>query len=71
LSGYIFATEAFIDNRTKSLNNSISFTCPHNMVNFGPLTAETGWPLASWGTPANFDGFRVFASLLQRGAEWR
>jgi len=34
------------------------------MANFGPLTAEIG--LEVWGTPANFNGFRVFASLLQR-----
>ena len=35
--------------------------CPHN--NFGPLTAEIG-PLV-WGTPANFNGFRILAALLQ------
>jgi len=34
------------------------------MVNFGPLTAEIGSLV--WGTPANFNGFRVLASLLQR-----
>jgi len=34
------------------------------MVNFGPLTAEIGSGV--WDTPANFNGFRVFASLLQR-----
>jgi len=34
------------------------------MVNFGPLAAESGSLV--WGTPANFNGFRVFASLLQR-----
>jgi len=34
------------------------------MVNFGPLTAEIG--LLVWGTPANFNGFRVLPSLLQR-----
>ena len=39
--------------------------CPHNMVNFGPLAAEIGSVV--WGTPANFDGFRVvLPSLLQR-----
>jgi len=38
------------------------FTCPHNMVNFGPLAAEIG-PVV-WGTPVNFNGFRVLASLL-------
>jgi len=47
------------------LNSNISSTCPHNMVNFGPLTAEIGWWV--WGTPANFNGFRVLATLLQ----WR
>ena len=46
------------------LNSNISSTCPHNMVNFGPLAAEIGLPV--WGTPANFNGFRVLASLLQR-----
>jgi len=34
------------------------------MVNFGPLTAEIGWRV--WGTPANFSGLRVSASLLHR-----
>jgi len=34
------------------------------MANFGPLTAEIGSVV--WGTPANFNGFRVLASLLQR-----
>ena len=37
-------------------------TCPHNMVNFGPLAAEIG-PVV-WGTPAIFNGFRVLAALL-------
>jgi len=32
------------------------------MVNFSPLAAETGLPV--WGTPANFNGFRVLAALL-------
>jgi len=31
------------------------------MVNFGPPTSEIGWRV--WGTPANFNGFRVLASL--------
>jgi len=34
------------------------------MANFGPLTAEIGSGV--WGTPANFNGFRVLPSLLQR-----
>jgi len=32
------------------------------MVNFGPLTAEIRSGV--WGTPANFNGFRVLAALL-------
>jgi len=39
-------------------------TCPHNMANFGPLAAEIG--LGVSGTPANFNGSRVLALLLQR-----
>jgi len=44
------------------LNSNISSTCPHNMVNIGPLTAEIGWRV--WGTPANFNGFCILAALL-------
>jgi len=56
LSDYIFASKACIDNRK---NSNISSTCPHNMLN--------GWDqLASLGTPANFNRFRVLASLLHR-----
>ena len=40
----------------------MSFRCPHNVVNIGPLTAEIG-PVV-WGTPANFNGFHVLAALL-------
>jgi len=32
------------------------------MVNLGLLTAEIRWRV--WGTPANFNGFRVLAALL-------
>jgi len=32
------------------------------MVTFSLLAAEIG--LLVWGTPANFNGFRVFAALL-------
>ena len=34
------------------------------MANFLPLAAEIGWRV--WGTPANFNGFRVLAFLLHR-----
>jgi len=63
LSGYIFATKACIDNRKKNLlSSNISSTCPHNMVNFGPLSAEI--VSLVWGTPGNFNGFGVLAALL-------
>ena len=44
------------------LSSNISSTCSHNMVNFGLLAAETCWRV--WGTPANFNGFRILAALL-------
>jgi len=67
LLGYIIATKAFVDNWKKNLlNSNISSTCPRNMVNFGPLTAEIGWRV--WGTRANFNRFRVLALLLH---QWR
>jgi len=44
----------------------MSYRCPHNIVKFGPLAAEIGLPV--WGTPANFNGFRVYAALL-RGSQ--
>ena len=48
----------------KLLNSNMSSTCPYNMANFGPLAAEIGSGV--WGTPSNFNGFCVLASLLQR-----
>jgi len=59
-----FVIKGRIENRKNLLNSNISSTCLHNMVNIGPLTAEIGSGV--WGTPANFNGFRVLASLLQR-----
>jgi len=41
------------------LGSNIFSTCPHNMVDFGPLVAEI--VSLVWGTPANFNGFRVLA----------
>jgi len=55
--------QARIENRKKNLlNSNVSSTCPHNMVNFGPLTADIGSGV--WGTPAHFNGFRVLPALL-------
>jgi len=45
-----------------SLSSNISPTCPYIMVNFGPLAAEI--VSLVWGTPANFNRFRVLAALL-------
>jgi len=51
------------ENRKKNLlSNNTSYRCSDNMVNFGPLAAEIGLPV--WGTPANFNGFRILAALL-------
>ena len=62
LSGYIFATKACIDNRKNLVSSNISPTCPHNTPKFGPLAAEICWRV--WGTPTNFNWFRVLAALL-------
>jgi len=65
LSGYIFSTWAHTDNQKKNLlNSNVSPIRPHNMVNIGPIAAEICWRV--WGTPANFNGFRILAALLQR-----
>ena len=63
-SGYIFATKACIDNRQKLVKQQYLFHMPPNMVNFGPSASEIGSLVC--GTPENFNGFRVLASLLQR-----
>jgi len=44
------------------LSSNMSSTCPHSMVNFGPLAAEID-PVV-WVTPANFNWFRVLPALL-------
>ena len=63
IAGYIFATKTCIDNRKKNLlNSNITSTCPHNIVNFGPLAADICWRV--WSTPANLNGFRLLAALL-------
>ena len=60
-SGHNRTTKPRIDNRKKLLSSNNS-TCPHNMVNFGPIAAEIGSGVR--GTPVNFNGFRVLAALL-------
>ena len=64
LSAYIFATKACIDNRKKNLlSSNISSTCP------GPLAAEI--VSLVWGTPANFNWFRILAALLHGSSSGR
>jgi len=64
LSGCIFATKACIDNREKTVKQQYLLQTNLQYSNFGPLTAENGSGV--WHTPANFNGFRVLGSLLQR-----
>ena len=68
LSGYIFGTKACINNRKKLVKQQylLHMFTPANMVNFGLLTAEICWRV--WGTPTNFNGFRVLAALLHRSS---
>jgi len=60
LSGYTFARHVSTIGK-KLLSSNICSTCPQNMLNFGLLTAEIEWRI--WGTPANFNRFRVLASF--------
>jgi len=63
MSGCIFAAKACINNREKNLlSSNTSSVYPPNMVSFSLLMAEIGSGV--WGTPANFNGFRVLAALL-------
>jgi len=55
LSGYIFATKARIDNRKKLAKQQY-------LLHMSPLAAEI--VSLVWGTPANFNWFRVMAALL-------
>jgi len=43
------------------LSNNISSTCPHNMVNFGPLAAEI-----VWGHPCKFQRVSRLGSVTAR-----
>jgi len=70
LSGYIFATEAYIDNQKMCLNSNICSTCPRNIVNVGPLTTEIS--VREFGAPSKFQqvsclGFLTAPTLLNGG----
>ena len=65
LSRYIFATKARIDNQKKLLNTKKYLL--YTSWQYGELQPTSGWyRLVSFGHPANFNGFRVLASLLHR-----
>jgi len=51
----VFAMRAMRRVVKKLVSSNISSTCPHKMVNFGPLMTEIGWQVC--GIPANFSGF--------------
>ena len=55
-------TRTYRQSEKNLLDSNILPTCPHNMVNFGPLAAEIGSVV--WGTQENFNVFHILASLL-------
>jgi len=59
---YLRNQGTYSQSKKNLLSSNISSRCPHNTVNFGLLAAEID-PVV-WGTPANFNGFRVLAALL-------
>jgi len=62
LSGYILATKARIDNRKKLVKHQYVL---HMSPQYGELRPTSGWDRSVvWGTPVNFNGFRVLAALL-------
>jgi len=69
LSDYIFATKARIDNRKKLVKQQYLLHMSSQYgVNCGPLTAEI--VSLVWGTPANFNGFRVLATFCTALQYW-
>jgi len=61
-SGYIFATKACIDNWKKIVKQQYLLDMSSQHYDLSPLVAQICWRV--WGTPANFNGFRVLAALL-------
>jgi len=61
-TGYIFATKAHIDNRKKLVKQQYLLHMSLQYGALGPVAAEI--LSLVWGTPANFNGFRVLAALL-------
>jgi len=63
-SGYIFSTKACIDNRKKFVKQQYLLHMFLQYGELGTLRAEICWRL--WGTPADFNEFRILVSLLHR-----
>jgi len=61
LSGYIFATNARIDNRKKLVKQQYLLQMSPQYGELRPMAAEID-PVV-WGIPANFNGFRILAAL--------
>jgi len=62
MSGYIFASKARIDNRKEVVKQQYVLQMSPQYGELRPTSGEVGLPV--WGTPANFNGFRVLAELL-------
>jgi len=63
--GLYLHRKAYIDNQKKKLvKHDTSSTCPHNMVNFGQLTAEICWRV--WGHPFKFQWVSHLGSVTAR-----
>ena len=66
LLGHIFATNARIDNRKKTLSSNVFSTYSHNMVNFSPLAAEID-PVAPQLISTGFVSWQRYCMALQIG----
>jgi len=60
LSGYIFTTKAYIDNRKNLIKQQYLLHVSSQYGELGRLTTEIGLPV--WGTPGNFNGCHVWKS---------
>ena len=61
-TGYIFTTKAHNDNGEKLVKQQYVLHISLQYGELGPLAAEI--LSLVWGTPTNFNGFRVLAALL-------
>jgi len=59
--GHVFATKACMDTRKKLVKWQYLLHKSSQYGELQPLTAEIHWRV--WGTPTNFNGFHILASL--------